>query len=90
VVDQPLGHLSVRIDEIVDHVPYQRRRCLSRVIVVSLAPLVIDPPNPTARFNLSGNLIETDCITILVPLVKDSGHHDGCAIRVATMSRPSK
>jgi hypothetical protein len=38
VVDQPSGQLSFRIDEIVDHVPYQRRRCLSRVIVVPLGP----------------------------------------------------
>jgi len=57
VVDQPSGHLSLRIDEITDDVPYQRRRCLSRVIVVPLAPLVIDTPNPTPRSNPYGNMI---------------------------------
>jgi hypothetical protein len=78
------------MDEIVDHVPYQRRRCLSRVIVVSVGPLVIDTPDPTLSFNPCGNLIRTDRVTVIAPLVEHSGHHDGCTIRVATDARPSK
>ena len=84
MVDQPSGQRTFRIHEIVDDVPYQRGRCLSRVIVASLGPLVIDTPDPTLSFNPCGNLIRTDCVTVLAPLVKYSGHHDGCAVCVAT------